>query len=60
MVMVQGDIISQDMYFRSIHVCNDYAHALVHGQHKNIHHNTMVTAYCIPKKVNESTTVYDR
>ena len=61
-VSVAGNIVSQDMHFRSIHVCNQYAHALVHGEHKTIQpHNPMVQAYCIPKLVDPTKVViYDR
>jgi hypothetical protein len=60
-VIVQGAVVSNDMYFASVHICQEYAHALVHGKHKNVHHNNTVSAYCIPKKVNpEEIVVYTR
>jgi len=58
-VMLKGVIVSNDMYFAIINVCQEYAHAIVHGKHTNVHHNNMVGAYCIPTKVDPSTiTLY--
>jgi len=61
-VSVAGSIVSQDMHFRSIHVCNQYAHALVHGEHKKTHPDKpMVQAYCIPKLVDPTKVlIYDK
>ena len=44
-------LISKDMYFRNLNECVWYAQTL-HRQGKKI------TAYCLPKLVNEDTKVY--
>ncbi len=44
-------LVSKDMYFRDLNECVWYAQTL-HKQGQNI------TAYCLPKLVNEDTKVY--
>ena len=64
--IVDGNVVSdEDMLFRSIYRCNQFAHALETGalsprhssywvwRHKNI------KSYCVPKLVEEDSTFYD-
>ena len=55
-VMINGTVSSQDMYFRSINECNWYANAIVSGQRKNgyLPDQANVGAYCVPKLVPEN------
>lgn len=52
-VYVSGEIVSNDMYFRSLKSCVWYAQAL----HKQ---GSKITAYCLPRLVDETAVrVYD-
>jgi hypothetical protein len=59
-VLANGVIVSQDMYFRSINVCNAYAESIV--VRKNPYSiSPYVSAYCIPKLVEpEGLFIYDK
>jgi hypothetical protein len=54
-LVLGGEVISQDMYFRDLLECNRFVHLLVHGEHPN-NHNSPLSGYCIPKLVNPETT----
>ena len=53
MVIVDGEEQgTQNMYFASINTCNYYADRIEHKQYK-------VTAYCVPKMVNQNQPLVD-
>jgi len=54
-VTINGEISSQDMYFRSINECNWYANAIVSGQRKSgyLPDQVNIGAYCVPRFVPE-------
>lgn len=54
------ELASDPMYFYNIHKCNDYASAIVQGKReaRGVRHNaTILSAYCIPKRVDPETVV---
>lgn len=51
LVFVSGELVSNDMYFRSLKECVWYAQTL-HKQGQKI------TSYCLPKLVNEDVRTY--
>jgi hypothetical protein len=65
-VMLNGNIVSSDMFFRSIHVCQKYAYAVRYNKNRPRHlygGGSNVTAYCMPKLVNPekiNQPIYDR
>jgi hypothetical protein len=63
-VLLNGEIESQDMYFRNVHICQQYAHALQWSSSKTRRYQGegVVVAYCTPKLINPETTtlpIYD-
>ena len=60
-IVLNGQTLNQDpMYFYNIFKCNDYAAAIVYGKREARgvkHDSTILTAYCIPKRVNSENTV---
>ena len=63
-VVVNGEIISDDrMLFRSIYRCNEFSLAIEEGRagprNKRYIRNQNVTAYCVPKMVNEKTPLFE-
>ena len=59
-VLVNGEIMSDNrMLFSSIYRCNEFALAIEEGRmgprNKRYTRNQNVTAYCIPRMVNENT-----
>ena len=62
-VIVNGETVSDDrMLFKSIYRCNEFALAVEEGRmessNKRFTKNRDVTAYCIPRMVNENTNLF--
>lgn len=62
-IVVNGQQLTKDpMYFYSVYRCNEFAQAIVQGKReaRGVRHDqTILAAYCIPKRVNsENTVVY--
>ena len=63
-VLVNGEIISDDrMLFKNIYRCNEFSLAIEEGRagprNKRYRRNQNVTAYCVPKMVNEKTPLFE-
>jgi len=63
-VVVNGEIVSDDrMLFRSVYRCGEFALAIEEGRsgprNKRYRRNQGVTAYCIPRMVNENTPLFE-
>jgi hypothetical protein len=64
-VLLNGELQSQDMQFRSIHICQKYAYAIKHGKERTMRYQgkgSSVTTYCVPKLIDPETTnlpIYD-
>ena len=61
-VIVNGEQIPEQFFFRDFTRCNTFAYYVSTGKTKinnryQIQEN--VTAYCIPKRINENTKTYD-
>jgi hypothetical protein len=59
-VVVSGEIVSDNrMLFKNVYRCNEFALAIEEGKmsprNKRYTRNQNVTAYCIPRMVNENT-----
>ena len=59
-VVVNGEIVTDDrMLFKNVYRCNEFALAIEEGKmsprNKRYTRNQNVTAYCIPRMVNENT-----
>jgi len=50
-VLVNGEVQSADMYFRSIDTCNYFANAMTR---RNVAQRPYVQAYCVPRLVDSS------
>jgi len=54
MVLVNGEIESEDMYFTDINRCNYFAQQIVSGKRRNTGYNppgVKLEAYCVPRLV---------
>ena len=63
-VLVNGEVVSDDrMLFKNIYRCNEFALAIEEGRmgprNKRYRRNQGVTAYCIPRMVNENTSLFE-
>tara|TARA_B100000929_G_scaffold24965_1_gene18647 strand:+ start:327 stop:542 length:216 start_codon:yes stop_codon:yes gene_type:complete len=63
-VIVSGETVSDDrMLFRNIYRCNEFALAIeesrIGPRNKRYTRNKNVTAYCIPRMVNENTFLFE-
>ena len=63
-VLVNGEVVSDDrMLFENIYRCNEFALAIEEGRmgprNKRYRRNQGVTAYCIPRMVNENTPLFE-
>ena len=63
-VVVNGEIVSDDrMLFKNIYRCNEFALAIEEGRvgprNKRYRRNQGLTAYCIPRMVNENTPLFE-
>jgi len=63
-VMINGDIVSDDnMIFKNIYRCNAFATAIESGrksqQDKRRYPQQNITAYCLPKMVDENSKFWD-
>ena len=63
-VLVNGEVVSDDrMLFKNIYRCNEFALAIEEGRmgpkNKRYRRNQGVTAYCIPRMVNENTPLFE-
>jgi len=64
-VLVNGETISDDrMLFKSVYRCNEFATAIEEGRVRPDHlkrHRMQsgVTAYCVPKMVNQRTELFE-
>ena len=59
-VVVNGEIVSDNrMLFKNVYRCNEFALAIEEGRvgprNKRYAKNKNVTAYCIPRMINENT-----
>jgi hypothetical protein len=62
-VLLNGEIVSEDMYFRNIYDCSRFSKAVVQSRSElsRLHEprTTTITAYCLPKLVDpEGLKVY--
>lgn len=53
-VLVNGELQSSDMYFRSIDTCNYFANAM---SRRKVAERPFVVAYCVPRLKDPSTVV---
>tara|TARA_Y100001951_G_C11037073_1_gene128137 strand:+ start:272 stop:481 length:210 start_codon:yes stop_codon:yes gene_type:complete len=63
-VLVSGEVVSDDrMLFKNIYRCNEFALAIEEGRmgpkNKRYRRNQGVTAYCIPRMINENTPLIE-
>ena len=63
-VVVNGEIVSDDrMLFKNIYRCNEFSLAIEEcsagPRNKRYRRNQNVTAYCVPKMVNENTPLFE-
>jgi len=63
-VIVSGEVVSDDrMLFKSIYRCNEFALAIEEGRmgprNKRYRRNQNVTAYCVPRMINENTPLFE-
>ena len=63
-VLVKNEVVSDDrMLFKNIYRCNEFALAIEEGRmgprNKRYRRNQGVTAYCIPRMVNENTPLFE-
>ena len=59
-VVVNGEIVTDDrMLFKNVYRCNEFALAIEEGRmgptNRRYSRNKNVTAYCIPRMINENT-----
>ena len=58
MIVINGQTISDDMYFRDIHRCNFFVNAIVSGMKKSSSHeprSTIIEGYCMPRQIRDVT-----
>ena len=56
MILINGQVVSDDMYFRDIHRCNFFVDAIVSGMRKSNTHEpnrTNIEGYCVPQLVQD-------
>tara|TARA_B100000586_G_C20068597_1_gene409642 strand:- start:95 stop:304 length:210 start_codon:yes stop_codon:yes gene_type:complete len=63
-VLVKNEVVSDDrMLFKNIYRCNEFALAIEEGRmgprNKRYRRNQGVTAYCIPRMINENTPLIE-
>ena len=63
-VLVSGEVVSDDrMLIKNIYRCNEFALAIEEGRmgprNKRYRRNQGVTAYCIPRMINENTPLIE-
>ena len=63
-VLVKNEVVSDDrMLFRNVYRCNEFALAIEEGRmgprYKRYRRNQDVTAYCIPRMINENTPLIE-
>ncbi len=63
-VIVEGEPIADQFYFRNIQRCNQFAQWVETGKvnlvkDRAVQRQTNISAYCIPKRVNANTKTYD-
>ena len=63
-VLVNGEVVSEDrMLFKNIYRCNEFALAIEEGRmgprNKRYRRNQNVTAYCVPRMVNENIPLFE-
>ena len=63
-VIVSGEVVSDDrMLFRNVYRCNEFALAIEEGRigprNKRYKRNQNVTAYCIPRMINQNTPLVE-
>ena len=63
-VIVSGEVVSDDrMLFRNVYRCNELALAIEEGRmgprNKRYIRNKNLTAYCIPRMVNQNTLLIE-
>ena len=59
-VFVEGELVSNDMYFYDIERCNFFASRISreYGSSGYYRKRSKITAYCLPKYVSEDTNIY--
>ena len=63
-MLVEGEQVGGQFYFRNIHRCNQFAYCLEQGSIKpvdgrRLRNQENITAYCKPVKVDPKTQFYD-
>ena len=63
-VLVKNEVVSDDrMLYKNIYRCNEFALAIAEGRmgprNKRYRRNQGVTAYCIPRMINENTPLIE-
>ena len=63
-VIVEGQPIADQFYFRNIQRCNQFAQWVETGKvslvkARRVQRQTNISAYCIPKRINRNTKTYD-
>lgn len=58
MIVINGQTVSDDMYFKDIHRCNFFVDAIVSGMRKTNRHDpgrTVIEGYCMPRLIRDVT-----
>lgn len=63
-MLVDGERVGGEFYFRNVHRCNQFAYWLENGTIKpvdkrRVNNQVNISAYCMPVKVNANATFYD-
>ena len=63
-MLVEGEQVAGQFYFRNIHRCNQFAYWLEQGtikpvEGRRLNNQQNITAYCIPVKVRQNIQFYD-
>ena len=55
-ILINGQPVSDDMFFRDIHRCNFFVDAIVSGMKKSNTHDpnrTVIEGYCVPQLIED-------
>ena len=61
-IIINGQVVSDDMFFKDIHRCNFFVNAIVSGMKKSSSHeprSTTVEGYCLPRLIDDVTKQTD-
>jgi len=63
-VLVEGEPIADQFYFRNVQRCNQFAQWVETGKvdlvkDRRVQRQTNISAYCVPKRIPQQTKTYD-